>query len=150
MQKIILKKYVPNLGNEGDVVTVKDGYARNYLLPRKMAVVVRGAALKVVEQERRGRQSRILKEQSDARALAEKLKETTLMIEKRADEDGTLYGAVSPAEIVHALTASGFPKFNPDVIHFHAPLKKIGEHTVEVVLAKGIEAPVKVTVQATV
>lgn len=150
MPKLILKKYVPNLGNEGDVVTVKDGYARNFLLPRKMAVLAKGDALKVVEQEKRGRDARLLKEQSDARALAEKLSAAAVQISKRADEDGTLYGAVSPTEIVHALVSAGFPKFNPDSIHIHSPLKKVGDHAVEVVLAKGVTAELKVAVQAAV
>lgn len=150
MQKLILKKYVPNLGNEGDVVTVKEGYARNYLLPRKLAVLARGNALKVVDQEKRGRQARLQKEQADARSMAEKLNAASLAIAKRADEDGTLYGGISPAEIVHALVGAGFPKFNPDAIHIHSPLKRVGDHVVEVVLAKGITAQVKVAVQAAV
>lgn len=150
MQKLILRKYVPNLGNEGDVVTVKDGYARNYLIPRKLATVARGQAFKVVEQERRGRESRILKDQTEAKVLAEKIGTSSATISKRADEDGTLYGAVSTADIAHALTALGFPKINPDSIHIHAPLKKVGDHTVDVVLAKDISAQLKVTVQAAV
>ncbi len=150
MPKLILKKYVPNLGNEGDVVTVKDGYARNFLLPRKMAVLAKGDALKVVEQEKRGREGRLLKELTDARALAAKLSAATVPVTKRADEDGTLYGAVSPTEIIQALVAAGFPKFNPDSIHIHSPLKRVGDHSVEVVLAKGVTATLKVAVLAAV
>ena len=150
MQKMILKKYVPNLGNEGDMVTVKEGYARNYLLPRKLAVPVGEGALKVVAQEKRGREARILKEQTDARVLAEKVSGANVTVTKRADEDGTLYGAVTTAEIVHALLGAGFPKFNPDSVHIHVPIKKVGDHAVEVVLAKGIAAQLKVAVQAAV
>lgn len=150
MQKLILKKYVPNLGQEGDLVSVKDGYARNYLLPRKLAVSARGDAHKVVEQERRGRETRLAKEKTDAQSVADRIGATLVTISKRADEDGTLYGAVTSAEIVQAMLSAGFPKFNPDSIHIRAPLKKIGDHTVDVVLAKGISGTLKVAVQATV
>lgn len=150
MKKLILKKYVPNLGREGDVVSVKDGYARNYLLPRKLATVARGQALKVVEQEKRGREQRLSKEQDEAKSMAEKIGVAVVTISKRADEDGTLYGAVSPAELVRCLMTLGFPKFSPDAIHIHSPLKKIGDHSVDVVLSKGITAQLKVAVQASV
>ncbi len=150
MPKLILKKYVPNLGQEGDVVDVKAGYARNYLLPRKLAVPARGGAMKVLEQERRSRETRIEKEHSDARQLSERLSGVQVSLSKRADEDGTLYGAVSTAEIAQGLVGLGFPKLNPDSIRIPAPIKRIGDHSVEVVLAKGIRAQLKVAVQASV
>ncbi len=150
MPKVILKKYVPNLGQEGDVVTVRDGYARNYLLPRKLAVPAKGNALKMIEQEKRSRDTRLQKEHSEAGALAARMKDVEVTVTKRADEDNTLYGAVSTSEIAHALVAAGFPKLNPDSIHIRAPIKRVGEHVVEVVLAKGITAELKVAVKAAV
>lgn len=148
--KLILKKYVANLGNEGDVVTVKEGYARNFLLPRRLAVVAGAGAVKVLEQEKRGREVRLKKDRDEAKLLAEKISAAAVTISKRADEDGTLYGAVSTAEVSQALVGAGFPKLNPDSIHIHTPLKKVGEHSVDVILGKGIKAALKVTVQATV
>lgn len=148
MPKVILKKYVPNLGNEGDVVTVKDGYARNYLYPKKLAIEARGKAAKLVEQEKRGRDARLMKENSEAKALAEKIGAVSVAVIKRADEDGTLYGSISTAEIVQALAAAGFPKMTPDSVHIHKPIKQVGEHIVDIVLAKDVKAQLKVVAQA--
>lgn len=150
MKKLILKKYVPNLGREGDVVSVKDGYARNFLLPRKLAVAARGGALKVLEQERRGRDTRLQKEQQDAKGLADRIGQAAVSISKRADEDGTLYGAVTTADLVRALAGLGFPKLSPDAIHVRSPLKKVGDHVVEVILSKDVSAELKVAIQAAV
>ena len=81
--KLILKKSVPNLGQEGDCVTVKAGYARNFLLPRKLAVEATKGGMKVLEQEKRGRETRILAVQQEAGALAEKINETEIVLEER-------------------------------------------------------------------
>ena len=106
--KIILKEEVENLGDRGAVVTVKDGYARNYLLPKGLAMRFTPGAQKVLEQERRMYELRQLKAKEEAQAVAEKIAAVELTVAKRAGDQEVLYGSVTPTDIAEMLKAQGF------------------------------------------
>ena len=106
--EVILREHVDNLGQRGDVVKVAAGYARNYLLPRKLALAVNDANKRQIERERKNAEARELEEKSQAEAFAKRLSETEIAIQRRVGDNDTLYGSVTSADIAAALAAKGF------------------------------------------
>jgi large subunit ribosomal protein L9 len=143
--EVILREHVDNLGHRGDVVKVAAGYARNYLLPRKLALVVTEANKKQIERERKNAEARELEEKSQADAFAKRLTETDVSIARRVGENDTLYGSVTSADIAAALTAKGF-EIDKRKITLPEPLKALGEFTVPVKIHREVTAQVKVKV----
>ena len=129
--KIILKEEVENLGQRGAIVNVKDGYARNYLLPRGLAMRFTPGAQKVLEQERRMYDVRQLKVKEDAQALAEKLAAVELSVSKRAGDQDVLYGSVTPTDIADMLEAKGVPVEKRRII-LREPIKKLGDFEIPI------------------
>ena len=129
--KIILKEEVENLGARGAVVTVKDGYARNYLLPKGLAMRFTPGAQKVLEQERRMYDLRQLKAKEEAQALADKLSAVELSVAKSAGDQEVLYGSVTPTDIADMLEAKGF-RIEKRKIVLREPIKKLGDYEVHV------------------
>src|SRR5215467_11198818 len=105
--EVILREHVDNLGRRGDTVKVADGYARNYLLPRKLALVATPGNKKQIERERVKFAARELEEQKVAAALAERLAAVEITIARKVGETSALYGSVTSGDIAHALAASG-------------------------------------------
>jgi large subunit ribosomal protein L9 len=143
--KVILKHDVKGLGREGDIKEVKDGYARNFLLPTRAAVVADKGAIANWERHRDQREERDRAAISQAEATAERLRELRLEAPVKAGEKGRLFGAVTNREIAHLLAEQGI-EIDRHTIHLREPIKTVGEHRVEVRLMPGIEAQVLVNV----
>ena len=143
--EVILREHVDNLGRRGDIVKVAEGYARNYLLPRKLALAVTEANKRQIERERKVAEVREMEEKSAAEAVAQRLAQLEIEIARRVGENDTLYGSVTSADIAHALAAKGF-EIEKKKIHLVEPLKALGETTVPVRIHRDVTAQVKVKV----
>ena len=143
--EVILREHVDNLGHRGEIVKVAAGYARNYLLPRKLALLVTDANKKQIERERKNAEARELEEKSQAEAFARRMTEAEISIARRVGENDTLYGSVTSADIASALTAKGF-EIDKRKIVLPEPLKALGEFTVPVKVHREVTAQVKVNV----
>jgi len=132
MQIILLEK-IGKLGNLGDVVKVKDGYARNYLIPTKLARRATEAAIKEFEARRADLEKAAAAKLAAAQALGEQLSGKTVRIAQKAGVDGRLFGSVTNADIAEALTKMGLAVQKAQVRQPNGPLKTVGEHTVSVV-----------------
>ena len=143
--KVILQEGVPHLGQTGEVVKVKDGYARNYLVPRAMAVVADERNMKQLEHNRRIAQARAAKVVAAAKELAEKLSTVAISIRRESGEEGKLFGSVSNRDIAEALASDGF-EVDRRAIQLDEPLRSIGVFTVPVKLHAEVETQVKVYV----
>jgi large subunit ribosomal protein L9 len=143
--EVILREHVDNLGRRGDVVKVAPGYARNYLLPRKLALEVTTGNRKLIERERKVAEARETEEKQTAEALASRLAQAEITISRRVGETEQLYGSVTSADIAEALAAKGL-EIEKRKIHLDEPLKAIGEFTVPVRLHRDVTANLKVAV----
>jgi large subunit ribosomal protein L9 len=145
--EVILKEHVDNLGRRGDVVKVASGYARNYLLPRKLALTVNEGNKRQIERERKNAEVRELEEKTQAEAFAARLGEAEISIPRRVGEHDALYGSVTSADIAAALAAKGF-EIDKRKITLAEPIKALGEVTVPVKIHRDVTAQVKVSVVA--
>ena len=143
--EVILREHVDNLGQRGDVVKVAAGYARNFLLPRKLALAVTEGNRKIIERERKVADAREAEEKQTADALASRLAQTEVSIARRVGETEQLYGSVTSADIAEALAAKGL-EIDKRRIHLDEPIKAIGEFTVPVRLHRDVTAQVKLLV----
>jgi len=144
--KIILKKEVANLGEAGDVVEVKTGYARNYLVPQGFASVATASALKQHEETLRQRAHKEAKLVADAQAVAAKIEKIEVKISAKVGEAGKLYGAVTAAQVADALAQAGAEVDKKNVTV--PEIKELGEYEAKVKCYKGVFANVKVVVAA--
>jgi large subunit ribosomal protein L9 len=145
--EVILREDVPHLGHIGDVVKVKPGFARNYLLPRGLAVVADKRNLSRLEHERRvagEKRERVL---GAAKTLAEKLSAVRLVVKARAGEEGKLFGSVTNIDVERGLAEQGF-EVERRRIRVDEPIKSLGEHHVTVHLDVGVDAAITVVVEA--
>jgi large subunit ribosomal protein L9 len=146
---IILREDIDNLGARGQVVKVAPGYARNYLLPRRLAVAATDANRKIVEQERQAhlRKEAVLKTESED--LAKLLSNAAVNIVRKAGENGQLFGSVTAADIADALTAQNF-NIDRRKIHLEEPIRALGDYKVPVRLHRevSVDVPVSVTAEA--
>ena len=145
MQIILLDK-VANLGNLGDVVKVKDGYARNFLIPTKAARRATEAAIKEFEAKRAELEKIAAEKLADAQKLGEKLAGSTVRISQKAGVDGRLFGSVTNHDIAEGLKAAGFDVAKQQVRLPNGPLKTVGEHAVSVALHTDVVVDVTVAV----
>lgn len=143
--KVLLRQDVAELGVIGDVVEVKTGYARNYLLPQNVAVQPSEANLKRVEQERRDREKQAKQRLETLKGVASRLAGASVTIKAKANELGHLFGSVNEAHIADALVAEGF-KVGAEQIALAAPIRTLDKFRVPVRLADGVEAEVDVWV----
>jgi large subunit ribosomal protein L9 len=143
--EVILREHVDNLGRRGDVVKVAAGYARNYLLPRNLALAVTEANKRQIERERKNAEARELEEKTQAEAFAKRLSEVEIAIPRRVGEHDALYGSVTSADIAAALAAKGFD-IDRRKITLHEPLKALGQVTVPVKIHREVTAQVQVSV----
>ena len=148
MSKLILTQEVTGLGEPGDIVEVKDGYARNFLLPRKLAQPWTKGAEKNITALRRARKAREMASLDDARAARDTLQATTVTVTAKAGSGGRLFGAVTTGEIAEAVTAAGAPAVDKRKIEVAAPIKAVGEHRVTIKLHPEVVATVTVAVVA--
>jgi len=145
MQIILLEK-VTNLGNLGDVVKVKDGYARNYLIPQKKARRATPAALEEFAQRRAELEKVQAEKLSAAAAVAEKLNGVALTLTRKSAMDGRLFGSVTNHDIAHALAESGFTVEKGHIRMPNGPLKTTGEFPLEISLHTDVLATIHVTI----
>ncbi|MGE5836298.1 MAG: 50S ribosomal protein L9 [Acidobacteriota bacterium] len=145
--EVILKEHVEHLGRRGEIVKVADGYARNFLFPRKLALAVTDENKRQIERERAKAEAREAEEVQIAQALATRLEAVELAIARRVGENDTLYGSVTSADIAEALAARELG-VDRRKIQLSEPLKTLGEHVVPVKLHREVTADVKVKVVA--
>ena len=143
--EIILTTTVEGLGERGDIVKVKDGYARNYLLPRKMALPATKAMKKVMTEENKLRDIRDDKEKRTIMELAGKMKDLSVTIVVQAGEEDKLYGSVSDYDIARAVSEQGFP-VEHNMVRLEEHIKLLGVYTVPIQLHRDVEVQVKVWV----
>jgi large subunit ribosomal protein L9 len=143
--EVILRADVPELGRRGDIVSVKAGYARNYLLPRKLAMEATPGNRKQVEAMKAAGARREANEQAAAQSLAAQLAEVTLTLAAKAGESDQLFGSVTAMDIAEALEAKGF-HVDKRRVHLEEPIKTLGEYSVPVRLHREVTGAVKVVV----
>jgi len=143
--KVILTEEIRGLGTRGDVVTVKDGYARNYLLPKNLAREASAGNLKQIEHERRKWSLLAQQEKDAAQKAADKVKGVKITIEKRVGEHGHLFGSVTANEIADALLEKGI-EVDKRRIELGQPIKTLGVHDVDVKMHKDVAAHIQVEV----
>lgn len=143
--EVILKEDVDNLGHRGDVVKVAQGYGRNFLLPRKLAIEATAGNKAVIEQMKVSSVRRSAKEKDDAELLLQQVEQVTLTFTRKTGDNDHLFGSVTAADIVQALEAKGF-EIDRRKVHLEEPLKSIGEFLVPVRLHREVTAHVKVNV----
>jgi large subunit ribosomal protein L9 len=143
--EVILREHVDNLGRRGDVVKVADGYARNFLLPHRLALPVSEQNRRQVERERKVVEARELQERQDAEAVAIKLAAVDIVLARRVGENNTLYGSVTSADIAEALAEKQFDIEKRKIV-LAEPLKQVGEFEVEVKIHHDVPAHVTVKV----
>ena len=148
MAKIILTHEVTGLGAPGDVVEVKDGYARNYLIPRNLATPWTKGAEKNVSAIRRARKAREIATLDEAKAIRDSLQANPVTVSAKSGESGRLFGAVTTSEIAAAITAAGAPAVDKRKIEVAQAIKSTGEYTVQVRLHPEVSAKVTVKVVA--
>jgi large subunit ribosomal protein L9 len=144
--EVILKEDVNNLGHRGDVVKVAEGYGRNYLLPKKLAMEANAANKAVIEQMKASAVRRSAKEKAEAEALVVQLNSVALVFERKVGENDHLFGSVTSADIAHQLEQKGF-NIDRRKVHLEEPLKQVGEFHVPVKLHRDVTAHVPVTVK---
>jgi large subunit ribosomal protein L9 len=145
--KVILKRDVKGLGREGDLKDVRDGYARNHLIPTGAAVLADVGAVRNWERHRGQREDRDRALRTEAEALAARLNELTVQIGVKAGERDRLFGSVTTRDIADRLRHEGIDVDRHD-IHLREPIKTVGEHVVRVHVMAGIEAQLRVEVVA--
>ena len=146
--KIILTHEVHGLGSAGDVVDVKDGYARNYLLPRSLATPWTKGGQKQVESITKAREVRAVKSLDDAKALKGSLENAKVNLQARSGQSGRLFGAITTAEIADAVKDAGAGNVDRRTIQVKQPIRSLGEHEVEVRLHPEVAATLKLNVVA--
>ncbi len=145
--EVILREHVDNLGRRGEVVKVADGYARNYLLPRKLALLATEGNKKQIEREREKFDVKEAEEQKVAQAVADRIANVEVDIARKVGESDVLFGSVTSADIAEALAAKGIDLEKRKVV-LPEPIKKLGEYTVAVKLHRDVTASLKVRVVA--
>ena len=145
--EVILREHVDNLGRRGEVVKVADGYARNYLLPRKLALLVTDGNKQQIERERGKFEAREQEEKKVAEATAARLSGIEIQIARKVGETEVLFGSVTSADVAAAMAAKGF-EIDRRKLNLREPIKKLGEYDIPLRLHPDVTIPVKVKVVA--
>ena len=145
--QVILQQDVDKLGKSGELVRVRPGFARNYLLPRQLAVTATSAAVKRIEHEKQVALAKAEKGKKEARELAAKIDALSIKLTLKAGEDGKLFGSVGTKDLEHAVTAQGL-KIDRKTIKLAEPIKQLGTYEIPVKLVSDVGATLKVEVVA--
>ena len=143
--KVLLREDVDDLGARGEIVRVRAGYARNYLLPRNLAVQATAGNVKGIEQERAALLKKEAKERATAEAQSQQMSSLSLEFRRKAGEQGALYGSVTSMDLAEALKERGY-EIDRHRIHLREPLKRVGDYTVPVRLHREVTIDLKVRV----
>jgi large subunit ribosomal protein L9 len=144
--KLILTQQVSGLGAPGDVIEVKDGYGRNYLVPRGFAIVWTKGAEKQVESIKKARAAREIATLEQAKEIADSLKSLRPVVKAQAGSNGRLFGAVTAGDIADAVKAAGGPELDKRRIQIGNPIKTVGAHQVTVHLTSEVDGKINITV----
>ena len=145
--KIILQKEVDKLGAPGDVVEVADGYARNFLMPRGLAVRASKGGVKHVESLKRAHTTRVSQAQAEAQEVADRLTESPIKVRARVGEEGRLFGSVTAAELAEEIERQTGVKVDRRDVHLDEPIRSVGVHEVTVHLFADVDPVVPVEVE---
>jgi large subunit ribosomal protein L9 len=146
MAKLILTHEVTGLGAPGDVVEVKDGYARNFLVPRGLATAWTKGAEKQVTSIRKARKAREIATLDEAKAVRDALQSRPVVVRAKAGEAGRLFGAVTTTEIAEAVKTAGAPEVDKRKVEVGQPIRSVGDHSVQVRLHPEVTATINLTV----
>ncbi|MBZ4687752.1 MAG: ribosomal protein [Clostridiales bacterium] len=145
--KVILKEDVKKLGSKGEVVNAADGYARNYLIPKGLAVEATKNNLKKLEEEKKKEQQRLEQEKQEAKETASKLKEKKITVQAKTGEKDKLFGSITSKDIAEAIKKQYGIKVDKRKIQLDDPIKELGSYIVSIKLHPEVEAEVTVVVQ---
>jgi large subunit ribosomal protein L9 len=145
--EVILREHVDNLGKRGEIVKVADGYARNYLLPRKLALLANDGNKKQIEREREKFDAKESEEKKGAEAMAARMDNLGIEIARKVGENDVLFGSVTTSDIAAALAAKGF-EVDRRKLHLAEPIKKLGEFDIPLKLQREVTATIKIKVVA--
>jgi len=143
--KVLLKKDIPNLGKVGDLVEVAAGYARNYLIPKDLAVLPTPGNVKAIERYKQKIEEERRQRIAELRAVAEKISQVEIKVEVAATEEGHLYGSVSARDIASRLAEAGY-SIEAEQVRIEHPFRQVGEYSVPIHLGEDVFAEVKLTV----
>jgi large subunit ribosomal protein L9 len=146
--KLILTQDVVNLGAPGDIVEVKDGYGRNYLVPQGLAILATRGAEKQVATIRRAREVREVRDLGHAKEIQAQLSGLQVTLPARSGDGGRLFGSVTTADVVEAVAKAGGPKLDRRLVTLSAPIKAVGTHTATVKVHPEVEAQLSLQVVA--
>ncbi|SFI22473.1 LSU ribosomal protein L9P [Tindallia magadiensis] len=146
--KVILQQDVKGLGKKGEIVNASDGYARNFLIPKKMAIYANDGNVHTVEQQKKAQEKRKAEERQAAEELKERIEKVTVTMKTKAGEGGRLFGSVTNKEIAEALQKQHKIKIDKRKINLSDPIKNLGDTVVEVKVYPNVSASMKVKVQA--
>ncbi len=143
--KVLLKSDVTNIGKKGELLEVKEGYARNFLIPNGLAIEATGGTMKQYEEEKKAVDRRKAKEKEDAQALASKIKGVTVTLRHKAGEEGRLFGSITSAEVAEALKQKGF-EIDKKQVHLDEPIRLCGKHEAKIKLHSEVTSTLNVEV----
>ena len=144
--KVILKEDVQNLGQQGDVVEVKSGYARNYLMPQKLAILFTRQQKKSIEEAQRVEERKLEREKDQLESVLKQIEELSLSLKMQSEEDNKLFGSVTKLDIVKLLEENGIT-IDKKYVDLSSPIKTLGEHKVNIVFTKEMSASFTLTVE---
>jgi len=143
--KVILKEDVQNLGQQGDVVEVKSGYARNYLMPQKLAILFTKQQKKSIEEAQRVEERKLEREKDQLESVLKQVEDLSLSLKMQSEEDSKLFGSVTKLDIVKLLEENGI-SIDKKYVDLSSPIKTLGEHKVNIVFTKEMSASFTLTV----
>ncbi len=144
--KVILKEDVQNLGQQGDVVEVKPGYARNYLMPQKLAILFTKQQKKSIEEAQRVEERKLEREKDQLESVLKQVEGLSLSLKMQSEEDSKLFGSVTKLDIVKLLEENGIT-IDKKYVDLSSPIKTLGEHKVNIVFTKEMSASFTLTVE---
>lgn len=146
--KVLLRKDITGVGRRGDIVSVSSGHARNFLLPRGLAIVATDGAVVQATSMRRARDLREAADRESAQAIVAELAKRTIQIQAKAGSEGRLFGSVTATDIAHAVDAQAGISLDRKSIEISSPIRTVGDHSVTVELFAGITGTISLTVSA--
>ena len=144
--KVILKEDVHNLGQQGDVVEVKSGYARNYLMPQKLAILFTKQQQKSIEEAQRVEERKLEREKDQLKSVLKQVEDLSLSLKMQSEEDSKLFGSVTKLDIVKLLEENGIT-IDKKYVDLSSPIKTLGEHKVDIVFTKEMSGSFTLTVE---
>jgi large subunit ribosomal protein L9 len=144
--KVLLKQDVPKIGKKGQILEVKEGYARNFLIPGGLAVEASGGAMKQIEEEKKASDRHKAKEKEEAQGLAEKIEALSILLKHKAGDEGRLFGSITSAEVAEALKQKNFTIDKKKIV-LEEPIRLVGDYEIKIKLHPEVAAHLNVRVE---